>query len=76
MTAEWDPTETARTDVVKKYPIIVHEPEICPPERLSPIYLKPGALYSLSITQVLCALPLIACKKMWSCWIEVQSMIG
>ncbi|KAM7296826.1 hypothetical protein ISCGN_021981 [Ixodes scapularis] len=47
----WDPEETGSTDKVHKYPILVHQPGICPPERLSQIYLRPGIRYSLSITQ-------------------------
>ncbi|CAN7939643.1 unnamed protein product [Ixodes hexagonus] len=49
--SEWDPEETGNTDKVNKYPILVHQPGICPPERLSQIYLRPGIRYSLSITQ-------------------------
>ncbi|XP_077564483.1 uncharacterized protein LOC144179941 [Haemaphysalis longicornis] len=51
LTAEWDPREVGRTDHVEKYPLIVHEAGICPPEKLAPIHLRPGTRYTVSIAQ-------------------------
>ncbi|XP_022693448.1 amiloride-sensitive sodium channel subunit alpha-like isoform X2 [Varroa jacobsoni] len=47
----WDTNATARFSAVNKYPIIVHQKEVCPPERLSPIYLRQGLHYAISIEQ-------------------------
>ncbi|XP_077485151.1 uncharacterized protein LOC144095243 [Amblyomma americanum] len=51
LTAEWDPRETGPTDHVWKYPLIVHEAEVCPPEKLAPIHLRLGMRYTVSISQ-------------------------
>ncbi|XP_075749175.1 uncharacterized protein LOC142814356 [Rhipicephalus microplus] len=52
LTSEWDTLKTGPTDNVWRYPLIVHEPEICPPEKLAPIHLRQGMRYTVSIAQV------------------------
>ncbi|KAL1414562.1 hypothetical protein MTO96_007349 [Rhipicephalus appendiculatus] len=51
LTSEWDTLKTGPTDNVWRYPLIVHEPEICPPEKLAPIHLRQGMRYTVSIAQ-------------------------
>nr|XP_050035781.1 degenerin deg-1-like [Dermacentor andersoni] len=51
LTVAWDALNTGPTDNVLKYPLIVHEPEVCPPEKLAPIHLRQGMRYTVSIAQ-------------------------
>ncbi|XP_049525100.1 uncharacterized protein LOC119456926 [Dermacentor silvarum] len=51
LTAAWDALNTGPTDNVWKYPLIVHEPEVCPPEKLAPIHLRQGMRYTVSVAQ-------------------------
>ncbi|XP_075550136.1 uncharacterized protein LOC142583533 [Dermacentor variabilis] len=53
LTVAWDALNTGPTDNALKYPLIVHEPEVCPPEKLAPIHLRQGMRYTVSIAQVI-----------------------
>lgn len=53
LTVYWTTKGTLAIQDTGKFPVIVHPPETCPPDKLSSLVGETGLSYVLSVTQVI-----------------------